>query len=252
MVEVTPGRLSYLPPADSRLQQLPDFVRPAPREVLQRECEEIAVSATFSMVLLAAFLTQVGVPTEVALYDWRKTSSHRALPVQRQPAQRGRPAPDQLRRFARCPASRRADKGILVCWRPSLTSGELTANIPKLVCRAPACSLLLTSRFRAIRDVSGAQPVLRSPEDLAHLAIGRGCGCRVLAEPLPAITPDWSPVARFGGYQALHNRVGQGQHVTSAAADSAEQLRWRQRRGQAGPGVPDLRGYPADPLLGCF
>jgi hypothetical protein len=75
-----------------------------------------------------------------------------------------------------------------------------------------------------------------------------------LDAPLPAISPSWSPVARFGGYQALPG-IQQGQDLTAAAAESAEQLRWRQRRGLsagAGAGVPDLRRYPADPLLGCF
>ncbi|HTU07830.1 MAG TPA: amidohydrolase, partial [Trebonia sp.] len=51
-----------------------------------------------------------------------------------------------------------------------------------------------------------------------------------LDAPLPAISPSWSPVARFGGYQALAG-VRQGQDLTAAAAESAEQLRWRQRRG---------------------
>jgi len=67
-----------------------------------------------------------------------------------------------------------------------------------------------------------------------------------------AISPSWSPVVRFGGYQALAG-VRQGRDLTGAAAESAEQLRRRQRRGlSAGAGVPDLRRYPADPLLGCF
>ena len=74
-----------------------------------------------------------------------------------------------------------------------------------------------------------------------------------LDAPLPAVSPDWSPVARFGGYQALAGGVRQGQDLTDAVAESAEQSRWRRRRGLAvGDGVPDLRPYPADPLLGCF
>lgn len=74
-----------------------------------------------------------------------------------------------------------------------------------------------------------------------------------LDAPLPAISPTWSPVARFGGYQGLAGGVRQGQALTDAAAESAEQWRWRQRRGPGGgAGVPDLRRYPSDPLLGCF
>lgn len=74
-----------------------------------------------------------------------------------------------------------------------------------------------------------------------------------LDAPLPAISPGWSPVARFGGYQALAGGVRQGRDLTDAAAESAEQLRWRQHRGLgAEAGVPDLRPYPGDPLLGCF
>ena len=58
-----------------------------------------------------------------------------------------------------------------------------------------------------------------------------------LDAPLPAISPRWSPVGRFGGYQQPAG-ARQGQTV-AAAADSAEQLRWRQRRGLgAGPGCP--------------
>ena len=74
-----------------------------------------------------------------------------------------------------------------------------------------------------------------------------------LDAPLPAISPGWSPVARFGGYQGLADGVRQSRDLTDAAAESTEQLRWRQHRGLGtGSGVPDFRPYPGDPLLGCF
>jgi predicted amidohydrolase YtcJ len=76
--------------------------------------------------------------------------------------------------------------------------------------------------------------------------------------PLPPASPTWSPVARFGGYQAtsgghLSSGVRQGLLVTDASAISADQQSWRQRRGDLpGGGVPDLRLRPLDPLLGCL
>jgi predicted amidohydrolase YtcJ len=79
-----------------------------------------------------------------------------------------------------------------------------------------------------------------------------------LDTPLPAISPAWSPVARFGGYQAtsaglLANGVRQGLCVIEAAAESAGQQAWRQRRASSpGSAVPDLRRRPLDPLLGCL
>ncbi|MEU7696973.1 amidohydrolase [Streptomyces sp. NPDC039028] len=56
-----------------------------------------------------------------------------------------------------------------------------------------------------------------------------------LDEALPPIAPEWSPVARFGGYQAGGAR--QAALVAEAAAESAEHRRWRAARG-AGPGTP--------------
>lgn len=56
-----------------------------------------------------------------------------------------------------------------------------------------------------------------------------------LDEELPPIAPEWSPVTRFGGYQAGGAR--QAALVAEAAAESAEHRRWRAARG-AGPGTP--------------
>jgi predicted amidohydrolase YtcJ len=76
--------------------------------------------------------------------------------------------------------------------------------------------------------------------------------------PLPPISPAWSPVARFGGYQAtsgglLASGIRQGLVVAESAAESADHLAWRrQRGGMPGAGVPDLRRHPVDPLLGCL
>lgn len=65
-----------------------------------------------------------------------------------------------------------------------------------------------------------------------------------LAAPLPAVTPVWSPVARFGGYQATPapgaatgpTGVRQAESVVEAAAASAEQREWRQAQGLLLPG----------------
>jgi predicted amidohydrolase YtcJ len=75
--------------------------------------------------------------------------------------------------------------------------------------------------------------------------------------PLPPVSPAWSPVARFGGYQApggggLAPGVTQGLDIGGAAAESADQLAWRQARGLAPAGVPNLRLYRAGPLPGCL
>ena len=77
------------------------------------------------------------------------------------------------------------------------------------------------------------------------------------AEPLPAISPAWSPVARFGGFvrdEAPRPRteptgVRQAHAVVEAAADSEEQRTWRERRGDF-ERVPQLG--PIDPLNGCY
>ncbi|MEV7941160.1 amidohydrolase [Kitasatospora sp. NPDC088264] len=67
-----------------------------------------------------------------------------------------------------------------------------------------------------------------------------------LAPELPAVVPLWSPVARFGGYQATPapslTGVRQAAQVAEAAAASDEQREWRQARGLLvpGPGGPAL------------
>ncbi|MDH6708387.1 putative amidohydrolase YtcJ [Kitasatospora sp. MAA19] len=72
-----------------------------------------------------------------------------------------------------------------------------------------------------------------------------------LTPELPAVEPLWSPVARFGGYQATPapslTGVRQAERVVEAAAASDEQREWRQARGLLVPG----QGGPAldDP---CF
>jgi len=68
-----------------------------------------------------------------------------------------------------------------------------------------------------------------------------------IAAPLPEISPLWSPVARFGGFQVESGGVRQARAFAEAAADSEEQRTWRERRGEA-VAVPSL----GDPLEGCF
>ncbi|MFE9565986.1 amidohydrolase [Streptomyces sp. NPDC006487] len=56
-----------------------------------------------------------------------------------------------------------------------------------------------------------------------------------LDEELPPVSPSWSPVARFGGYQASGpgRGVRQAQLIGEAAGESGEHLQWRVRRGLA-------------------
>jgi predicted amidohydrolase YtcJ len=70
-----------------------------------------------------------------------------------------------------------------------------------------------------------------------------------LDEELPPVSPGWSPVARFGGYQATPHpaRAGarQAELLGEAVAESEEQRRWRAGRGL----VPEATDPPFDP---CF
>ncbi|MFJ3802831.1 amidohydrolase [Streptomyces sp. NPDC090088] len=71
-----------------------------------------------------------------------------------------------------------------------------------------------------------------------------------IAAPLPEISPAWSPVTRFGGFQAAEpGGVRQARALTETAADSEEQRAWRERRGDF-DNVPRLG--PVDVLDGCF
>ncbi|MET8947914.1 amidohydrolase [Streptomyces sp. NPDC004542] len=68
-------------------------------------------------------------------------------------------------------------------------------------------------------------------------------------EQMPAVTPEWSPVAHFGGYQAAPVRGGSGvrqaELLGEAAAESELHRQWRARRGL----VPEAGGPVFDP---CF
>lgn len=67
-----------------------------------------------------------------------------------------------------------------------------------------------------------------------------------LDEELPPVTPAWSPVAHFGGYQASRPAgVCQAEALGEAVAESEQHRAWRARRGLA-PGAADM---PFDP---CF
>lgn len=78
-------------------------------------------------------------------------------------------------------------------------------------------------------------------------------------EPLPPVTPGWSPVAHFGGYQAspapARSGVRQAELLGEAAAASEEHRQWRARRGLApatagtGTGPGSGSGPWSDP---CF
>jgi hypothetical protein len=69
------------------------------------------------------------------------------------------------------------------------------------------------------------------------------------AAPLPDISPSWSPVARFGGFQA-RSGLAQARDVVEAVLDSELQRRWRSSSGDpAVGGPPSSEGV--DPLGGC-
>ncbi|MFD7631139.1 amidohydrolase [Streptomyces sp. NPDC059851] len=66
-----------------------------------------------------------------------------------------------------------------------------------------------------------------------------------LDESLPPVSPDWSPVARFGGYRSAGAR--QADAMAETVAESEEHRRWRAARGTLPPAPT---GHPAvDP---CF
>jgi hypothetical protein len=66
---------------------------------------------------------------------------------------------------------------------------------------------------------------------------------------MPAVTPEWSPVAHFGGYQAAQSQgrsgVRQAELLGEAAAESGLHRQWRVRRGL----VPETDSPVLDP---CF
>ncbi|MER5325184.1 amidohydrolase [Streptosporangium roseum] len=82
-------------------------------------------------------------------------------------------------------------------------------------------------------------------DDIAHLeAVLTVVGGRIvygaaeyegLDEPMPAISPAWSPVAHFSGYQA-----SQVDQVAAAVADSEQHRQWRIARGLAEPAHPAI------------
>lgn len=71
-----------------------------------------------------------------------------------------------------------------------------------------------------------------------------------VAEPMSPISVDWSPVARFGGYQATPGGVLQANALVNAATESDEQKAWREKRGDTS--VHDVTHHHHDPLGGCL
>ncbi|MFF7534468.1 amidohydrolase [Streptomyces bobili] len=70
-----------------------------------------------------------------------------------------------------------------------------------------------------------------------------------LDEELPSVSPGWSPVAHFGGYQAsrrpAHSGAGQAELLGQAIAESEQHRQWRIARGL----TPEAASTPFDP---CF
>lgn len=93
-------------------------------------------------------------------------------------------------------------------------------------------------------------------DDIAHLeAVLTVVGGRIvygtaeyegLDEAMPAISPVWSPVAHFGGYQA---GPAQADRLGEAVAESEHHLRWRIARGLTDPRPPAGPHSFVDP---CF
>jgi hypothetical protein len=60
-----------------------------------------------------------------------------------------------------------------------------------------------------------------------------------LDEELPPVSPAWSPVAHFGGYQASRPAgVRQAESLGEAVAESEQHRAWRARRGPTSPSIP--------------
>ncbi|KOG10700.1 MULTISPECIES: amidohydrolase [Streptomyces] len=98
------------------------------------------------------------------------------------------------------------------------------------------------------------------PDDIAHIEsvltvvggrIVYACGeYEGLDEALPPLSPAWSPVARFGGYQATpppSAGVRQADLLTQAAAEGEQHRQWRAARGLA---APDEQPAALDPCFG--
>ncbi|MFE6227870.1 amidohydrolase [Streptomyces sp. NPDC057854] len=66
-----------------------------------------------------------------------------------------------------------------------------------------------------------------------------------LDEAVPPVSPAWSPVARFGGYQSGQGGAHQASLVAEAVAESEQHRRWRVARGS----VPETTPSFVDP---CF
>ncbi|GAA3110815.1 hypothetical protein GCM10017687_24210 [Streptomyces echinatus] len=62
---------------------------------------------------------------------------------------------------------------------------------------------------------------------------------------MPPVSPAWSPVAHFGGYQRPGSGVRQAAAVGEAVEESAQHHEWRIARGL----VPPTAATPFDP---CF
>ncbi|MGY0056336.1 amidohydrolase [Streptomyces sp. LZ34] len=64
-----------------------------------------------------------------------------------------------------------------------------------------------------------------------------------MAEEIPAVSPEWSPVAHFGGYRAIGGSGGSGARqaelLGQAAAESELHWQWRVRRGLAAEARPE-------------
>ncbi|MET7666024.1 amidohydrolase [Streptomyces sp. NPDC005463] len=66
-----------------------------------------------------------------------------------------------------------------------------------------------------------------------------------LDEAVPPVSPEWSPVAHFGGYQSSQGGARQASLVAEAVAESEQHRRWRVARGS----VPEATPSFVDP---CF
>jgi hypothetical protein len=71
-----------------------------------------------------------------------------------------------------------------------------------------------------------------------------------IAEPVPPVTVDWSPVTQFGGYHATPRGVRQARALVDAATESAGQKAWREKRGDST--AYDVTHHHHDPLGGCL
>ena len=91
--------------------------------------------------------------------------------------------------------------------------GEEWNRIPKRVVRSIRLQVRLAVDDDAIRGLESVLTIL------GGRVVHAGQEFASLAPPLPAVSPDWSPVARFGGYNNTRPSPPTREHAPIMSAD---------------------------------